>query len=392
MSDLGSDTMRAVMWEGKVREVAVRTVPKPKLRAANDAIVRVTSAGICGSDLHTYRGYFGSANPPWQIGHEAVGIVVEIGGAVTTRKVGDRVIVSFDPDNGHVELKPPTLEDTDIYGFGPDFGDLGGCQAEYIRVPEADGTLIPIPYYPSHEYDYLCAADIFGTGWLALDLADFQPGDSVAIFGAGPVGLQCAHSAFLRGASKVYVVDHNQTRLDKAKSIGAIPINFAHSDPTVQIMKLEPDGVNRSCDCVGQECLNIDLKPQQNTVIRWATRVTAAGGGIGVIGLYLAQPSAPGRPLGSDIAPTIEFPMTEFWSKLLSIKSGFVQPLELAPKLLALIMSGRARPGFVVSSVIGIEEAAEAYRAFDEGKETKVVIKFPWQDEVEGAANGLREL
>ena len=159
--------------------------------------------------------------------------------------------------------------------------------AEYVRVPFADKSCVPLPAGYSNELDFLFLSDIWATGWTCLDFAGFQAGDTVAVFGAGPVGLLCAYSALMRGTSKVYSIDHVSQRLEKAASIGAIPINFRHSDPVDQIMKLEPGGVNRSCDCCGYECVNGDLKPQQD-IIRNAVRVTASHGGIGVIGAYIA--------------------------------------------------------------------------------------------------------
>lgn len=259
--------------------------------------------------------------------------------------------------------------------------------AEYLRVPQADQSLIPIEYYPSRELHYLFISDIWATAWGALDYSGFQPGETVAVFGAGPVGLLCAYSAILRGAAKVYIVDYIQSRLDKGKSIGAIPINFTHGNAAKQILEREPEGVNRSCDCCGYECLNEKLEMQQNALLNDAIHVTSSGGGIGVIGAYMAQDKAPGRPEADKIAPTIDFPITEFWTKGLTMRGGIVDPKLLAPRLVELVKSGRAKPGFIVSSVIGIEEAEEGYRKFDE-KETKVVIRFPWmRDDVNGAVD-----
>lgn len=135
--------MRAVVWEGKPYEMAVRSVPKPRMEMPEDAIVRVTTAAICGSDLHTYHGVLGSSEPPWVQGHEAIGIIVEVGPATETFKVGDRVIVICIPDSGHFVAEPVPLPGMyTIYGFGKQFGGLGGCQAEYVRVPFADDSLV----------------------------------------------------------------------------------------------------------------------------------------------------------------------------------------------------------------------------------------------------------
>ncbi|KAF2475863.1 alcohol dehydrogenase GroES-like domain-containing protein [Lindgomyces ingoldianus] len=369
-------TMRAVIWEGNPFQVSVQSVPKPTVQAPDDAIIRVTTAAICGSDLHTYRGILGSTNPPWPLGHEAIGFVTEIGSAVQFVKVGDRVIVPDSPDDGHLNVDP-SIASVISFGFGSEFGNLGGCQAEYVRVPFADQTLIPIPHSPARELDYLLISDIWATAWGCLDFANMQPGDTVAVFGAGPVGLLCAYSALLRGATKVYSIDYVQSRLDKAASIGAIPINFTHSNAAQQILELEPNGVDKSCDCCGYECVNENLEPQENAILRDAISVTAVGGRIGIVGLYTAQTKAPGRPNAGRIAPTIDFPATEFFFKGLTMQAGVVDPKPIAPKLVELIKSGRGRPGFVVSKDIGIEAAPEWYRKFEQKLETKVVIRFP---------------
>lgn len=257
---------------------------------------------------------------------------------------------------------------------------------------QADTTLIKIPHYPSRELDYLMIGDIWSTAWTCLDLAGFRAGETVAVFGAGPVGLLCAYSALFRGASRVYVVDHVQARLNKAKELGAIPINFTKGNAAQQMLKLEPNGVDRSCDCCGYDCVNEKLEPQQNAIIHNAVAVTTRGGGIGIVGVYVAQDKAPGRPLAGGIPPTLDFPMTEFFTKCLSIKTGLVNPMALAPQLVELVKSGRARPGSIVSSIISLDEVQEGYRRFNKQLETKVVIRLPWEDDewkVDGAATVL---
>ena len=235
-------------------------------------------------------------------------------------------------------------------------------------------------------------SDIWGTAWTCLDLSGFRAGETVAVFSAGPVGLLCAYTALFRGAARVYVVDHVQARLTKAKEIGAIPINFTKGNAAQQILKLEPNGVDRSCDCCGYECVNEKLEPQQNAIINNAVTATTRGGGIGLVGSYLTQDKAPGRPEAGKIPPTLDFPMTEFWSKSLTIKAGIVNPQVLAPQLVELVKSGRAKPGCITSNVIGIEEVPEGYRRFNNHLETKVVIRFPWEDDewrVDGAETVL---
>lgn len=253
--------------------------------------------------------------------------------------------------------------------------------AEYIRVPQADVSLIPIPHSPSRELDYLMISDIWGTAWTVLDASGFRPGETVAVFGAGPVGLLAAYTALFRGASRVYVVDHVKERLAKAKEIGAIPINFTKGNAAKQILKLEPEGVDRSCECCGIECLNERLEHQPNAIINDMVDVTTSGGGLGIVGIYLAQDNAPGRPNAENFKPTLDFPISTFFLKFLSMKMALVDPQALAPQLVELVKSGRAHPGCIVSSVIGIEEIAEGYKRFDKHIETKVAIRLPWQDD-----------
>jgi threonine dehydrogenase-like Zn-dependent dehydrogenase len=218
-------------------------------------------------------------------------------------------------------------------------------------------------------------SDIFATGWAALDFAGLQSGDSVAIFGAGPVGLLAAHSAMLRGASRIYIVDHVAERLAQASKIGAIPVNFLQYDPVADILRQEPDGVDRAVDCVGMEALGTDLEIDESIIIKQMVAITRNGGGIGVVGAYMAQPSSPGAPKGDEISPNIEFPMTVFFNKGLTIRAGPVDPRLYAPVLLELIRSGKARPGFVFTTSVTMDQAPEYYERFHSRTEGKVIIR-----------------
>ncbi|KAI3534591.1 alcohol dehydrogenase GroES-like domain-containing protein [Colletotrichum abscissum] len=374
-------TMRAVVYHGTPFEMMVQDVAKPATLKETDVVVRVTTAAVCGSDLHIYRGYMGGA-VPWAMGHEAVGYISEIGDAVSSFAVGDYVIIPDTVSEDHLEMDPRSKE---YFGFGNSemgLGGLQGCAAEYARVPFAEANLIPIPLThdtanSTIERDYLTVSDIFATGWAGIDYTGFEPGDSVAVFGAGPVGLLSAYSAILRGASKVYVVDHVKERLALAASIGAIPINFADEDPVAQILAREPDGVMRTVDCVGMEALNSSLQMDESTITQQMIDVAHFKGGMGQLGVYSSQDDSPGAPYGSDISPTIPFPVSSFFAKGLSFRTGAVDPKPYAPQLIDLINSGKAHPSFVISAVIGIEDAPEYYKRFNEKKETKVAIRFP---------------
>jgi threonine dehydrogenase-like Zn-dependent dehydrogenase len=221
--------------------------------------------------------------------------------------------------------------------------------AEYARIPFADNSLIPVPVNASTSestlIDYLFVSDIFSTAWSGVTWSGFTPGDSVAVFGAGPVGLLAAYSAVIRGASRVYSVDHVQDRLDLAASIGAIPINYRNSSAVDQIMQREPGGVRRSVECVGFEA------------------ETADGGGMGIVGLF------------NDTLN--DFSIGTAYTKQIAINGGIVLPLQgVASELVPLITSGRAHPSFIVSSIIDIEDAPEYYARFSRREETKVVIRL----------------
>ncbi|KAK2025184.1 alcohol dehydrogenase GroES-like domain-containing protein [Colletotrichum zoysiae] len=386
-------TMRAVFWEGKPFEVAVKAdVPVPRIKDPEDAIVRITTSAICGTDLHIYHGIMSSNEVPYPIGHEAIGIVEEIGDAVDNLKVGDRVAIWNTDEDGDIDTDNEIAPAFDGFGFGKDFGNLGGLQSEYARVPFADNTLIKVPKKLSDK-EWLFLSDIFPTAWEGLNWSGFQPGDSVAVFGAGPVGLLCAYSAIIRGASVVYVVDHVPQRLAKAAGIGAVPINFTKgASGSEQILALQPEGVNRCVDCCGIECLNAELKPQEDFIIREAIAVTSVGGGIGVPGVYWAQKSSPGAPNGSKINPNISFPITDFWFKSLTIRGGIVQGRNTFAALVRLVENGQARPGFIVTAEFDLDDAPKAYKRFDEKREVKVLFRgagkegrddYDWGDEKE---------
>ncbi len=236
--------MKAVVYKGK-EKVAVEEVPNPKLEAPDDAVVRITTAAICGSDLHMYEER-SSAEPGIVFGHENLGIVEEVGPAVRSIQKGDRVVLPFNVACGfcfncqrgytNACLTANPQGTTAGYGYAG-MGPYRGGQAEYLRVPFADFNCLKLPGNEEDELedDFVLLADIFPTAWHAAELAHVQAGDTVAVFGAGPVGLLSAYSSLLRGASEVYVVDRAPERLRKAESVGAVPIDFTKGDPSEQI-------------------------------------------------------------------------------------------------------------------------------------------------------------
>ena len=234
--------MKAVVYKGPF-EVAVENVPDPALQHPNDVIVRITSSCICGSDLHMYEGRT-AAQPGIVFGHENMGVVQEVGTAVRTLSAGDRVVMPFNVACGFCKncqrgftgfcttVNPGFAGGA--YGYVA-MGPWVGGQAEYLQVPFADFNCLPLPAGSEHEADFSLLADIFPTGYHGAALADVSPGESVAVFGAGPVGLMAVYSCVIRGAAEIYSIDHVQERLDKAAEVGAIPINFDQGDPVQQI-------------------------------------------------------------------------------------------------------------------------------------------------------------
>ena len=244
-------------------------------------------------------------------------------------------------------------------------------------------SLIPIPLdnqtgNATKELDYLMISDVFTTGWQALTYSGFEPGDTVAIFGAGPVGLMAAYSALLRGASRVYSVDQVPDRLALADSIGAVPIQFNASDPVQQILAQEPNGVTRALDCVGFESVNSTGQRDDGIVPRQLLSVVAQQGGIAIAGVYTGgQNNTRGAANAATVPAEVPISIFELWSKAVSVGSGIVLPLEHAHSLVDLVANDRASPSFVVSSIIDIEQAPEYYRRYSDHLEHKVVIRFP---------------
>ncbi|HXM55017.1 MAG TPA: glutathione-independent formaldehyde dehydrogenase, partial [Candidatus Dormibacteraeota bacterium] len=255
--------MRAVVYKEPFR-VAVENVPEPTIQHPNDVLVRVTSTCICGSDLHMYEGRT-AAQPGIVFGHENLGIVHEVGSAVTSIRQGDRVVMPFNVACGFCKncqagytgfcltVNPGFAGGA--YGYVA-MGPYTGGQAEYVRVPFADFNCLPLPAGGEQEADFALLADIFPTGYHGCELADVRPGETVVVYGAGPVGLMAAYSAMLRGASKTFVVDRVAERLGKAREIGCIPINFDEGDPAQQIKEqTNGEGTDKGVDAVGYQAV-----------------------------------------------------------------------------------------------------------------------------------------
>ncbi|KAF5548344.1 alcohol dehydrogenase like domain-containing protein [Fusarium phyllophilum] len=301
-------TMRALLLTG-LYNVTVQDVAVPKLVSPTEAIVKLTTSGICGSDLYAYRG-FSTDQDPYVLGHECIGYVVQTGSGVSGLSIGDYVVIPDNFHHGQLEMQPTFPVS---YGGGVQSLGVSGLQAEYAIVNAADANLFRLPIHrnetnESLEQSYLMTGDIFSTGWTAITCA------------------------LLRGASRVYTVDHVQERLDVAKSIGAVPINFAKSDPVAEIQKLKPAGVERAVDCVGLEALNSSLSFEPSIIIRQMVNVTGFEGGLGQIGVHAYTPGTQAALGHPQLSADITFPATSFWTKLLRLQAGIVQPYRIAPQ------------------------------------------------------------
>ncbi|KAG6826644.1 hypothetical protein H0H92_014989, partial [Tricholoma furcatifolium] len=283
-----------------------------------------------------------------------------------------RVRFSFDSVHG-----PFTRALDSAYGYVA-MGPYPGGQAEYVRVPFADFNALKLPPGKEHEQDFALLADIFPTG--------FKSGESIAVFGAGPVGLMAAYSAILRGASEVYVVDRVPERLAKAKDIGCIPIDFSKGDPAEQIIKLRGgnevdrgvDGESFECHepaTVGYQATAADGRTEQpNIVLEGLIKVVRPTGGIGVPGLYV--PKDPGAHDSAAAKGYISFPFGKLFEKGLSIGTGQCNVKAYNRYLRDLIIAGKAKPSFVVSHNLSLDDAADAYQKFDKRIDgyTKVLL------------------
>ena len=377
--------MKAVVYKG-TRQVAVEEVPDAKIETPIDAVVRITTTNICGSDLHMYEGRAGVEEGK-VLGHENMGIVEEVGPGVDRVKVGDRVSVPFNIACGSCRsctqgwtsfcerTNPVDGMQGAAYGYA-NMGPYDGGQAEFLRIPYADFNLLELPAGEEHENDFTMLSDIFPTGWHGVELADFQPGDRVAVFGAGPVGLMAAHSARIRGASEVFVVDQHPDRLALARQIDCTPIDFSTGDPVQQIMDATGGrGTDCGVEAVGWQAHDSDGDEHPELVLDNLVQVVKAHGGIGVVGVYIPQDEeAPNLLAGEG---RVAFDYGTFFTKGQRMGTGQAPVKRYNRQLRDLIISGRATPGFIVSHELGLDAAAEGYQKFDQRLEgwTKVLLK-----------------
>ena len=381
--------MRAVVYKGPF-EVAVENVPDPEIKHPNDVIVKITSSCICGSDLHMYEGRT-AAQPGIVFGHENLGIIQETGPAVRTLKQGDRVVMPFNVACGFCKncqrgftgfcntVNPGFAGGA--YGYVA-MGPWVGGQAEYLQVPFADFNCLPLPAGTEWESDFAMLADIFPTGYHGAELADVSPGESVAVFGAGPVGLMAAYSCMIRGAAEVYVIDHVIERLQKAEEIGAIPIDFDNGDPVEQIKdRRGGQGVDKGIDAVGYQAVTAgssavggEQDEAPNIVLNQVIDVVNPTGALGIPGLYV--PTDPGGVDENSKRGALSINFGRLFEKGLRLGTGQCNVKSYNSYLRDMIISGRAAPSFVVSHTVSLDEAPAAYRKFDQRIDgyTKVIL------------------
>jgi glutathione-independent formaldehyde dehydrogenase len=363
--------MKAVVFHGPY-EVSVDEVEKPRIEAPQDVILRVTTTCICGSDLHMYEGRT-AAQSGLVFGHENLGIIEEVGNGVTSLKPGQRVVIPFNVACGFCRNcragKTAFCETVNpgfaggAYGYVA-MGPYPGGQAEYLRVPFADFNCVPLPPGEEHETDFALLADIFSTGYHATELAGVRPGETVAVYGAGPVGLMAAYSSLLKGASRVFVVDRVDSRLELVKQMGATPINFMEDQPAQQIKDALKDvGTDRGIDAVGYQATVPEGEEQPALVLNELVDTVRPTGSIGTVGLYV--PTDPGAPNQDAAKGFLLFNVGKFFEKGLRMGTGQCDAKRYAHQLRDMIIAGRAKPSFVVSQELPLRDAPDAYARFD---------------------------
>ena len=384
--------MEAVVWRGN-RTVDIETVEDAGLEAPTDALLRLTSTAICGTDLHIYEGRMGEVNG-MVIGHEPLGVVEEVGSAVVSIRKGDRVVVPthiccgfcYNCVRGYSASCLTTNPGSAGAAYGyPGMGPYRGAQTQWLRVPFADANCLRLPGEPGDqwEHDFVLLADAFPTGYHANELAQVSKGDSVAIFGAGAIGLLAAYCALhLRGATEVYVVDYIPERLDMAGKLGAVPVDFREGDPVEQILEHRSrmrkragatgrggevmGGVNCGIDAIGFQARDradpAREKPDQ--VIHDLARLINPNGRLSIIGVFLPNDA---KPVGEiERRGDLTVPWQTLFRKGITVGMGRDHDERYNTQLRDLIIAGRARPSQIVTHRLPLREAPDAFRRFDQ--------------------------
>jgi threonine dehydrogenase-like Zn-dependent dehydrogenase len=388
--------MRATVWSGR-NTVQVENVPDPKILNRRDAIVRITSTAICGSDLHLFDGYVPTMEKGDILGHEFMGEVVETGPDVANLQVGDRVVVPFPIACGSCDAcrnglfsicensnpNAPIAEKLwghspcGIFGYSHALGGFAGGQAEYARVPFADVGPIKIEDDLPDE-SVLFLSDIFPTGYMGAEMCEPKPGDVIAVWGAGPVGLFAIASALLLGAERVIAIDRFDYRLDKAREAGAETIDYEQTNVLEALREMTGGrGPDACIDAVGMESHHdflplhaydrvkqaARLETDRPHALREAILACRNGGIVSVIGVY-----------GGVID---KFPVGAWMNRSLTLKAGQCHVHRYLRPLLERIRNGEIDPSFVISHELPLEQAPRGYEMFKHKQDncTKVVLK-----------------
>jgi threonine dehydrogenase-like Zn-dependent dehydrogenase len=365
--------MLAMEYRGPYK-VRAAEKERPTIEHPNDAIIRVTLAAICGSDLHLYHGMMPDTRVGMTFGHEFIGVVDEVGPSVQNLKPGDRVMVPFNIYCGSCyfctrglyslchNVNPNATAVGGIYGYSHTCGGYDGGQAEYVRVPFADVGPSIIPEWLSSE-DALLMTDALATGYFGAQLGDITEGDTVIVFGAGPVGLFAAKSAWLMGAGRVIVIDHLEYRLEKAREFAfAETYNFGEYDDIVVEMKKTTEflGADVVIDAVGAEAdgnllqhitaAKLKLQGGSPIALNWAIDSVRKGGTVSVVGAYGPMFSA------------VKF--GDALNKGLTLRMNQTPAKRQWPRLLEHIKNGHLRPSEIITHRIPLEHIAEGYHLF----------------------------
>jgi S-(hydroxymethyl)glutathione dehydrogenase/alcohol dehydrogenase len=364
--------MRAMDYRGP-RRVRIEDKPMPTLQHPRDAIVRVTRSCICGSDLHLYHGMVPDTRVGMTFGHEFCGVVEEVGSAVENLKPGDHVLVPFNIACGQChfckqglfgnchESNAQATAVGGIFGYSHTAGGYDGGQAEYVRVPYADfgPTLIPDWMDPD---DAVLLTDVVPTGYQAAEMGGIQKGDTVVVFGAGPVGLMAARSAWLFGARRVIVIDHVEYRLNFARTYCPAEVyDFREiGDPVVFLKKVTDIGPDVCIDAVGADASGnawhslfgkkLKLEAGNAVPLHWAINSVKKGGVVSIVGVY--------GPTGNMV------PMGNVVNKGITIRANQASVKRLLPRLIEHVQAGRIDPKAMITHRIPLEDVAEAYHLF----------------------------
>ncbi|MCU1570618.1 MAG: glutathione-dependent formaldehyde dehydrogenase [Naasia sp.] len=365
--------MKAMVYRGPYK-VRVEEKPMPKIEHPNDAIVRVSLAAICGSDLHLYHGLMTDLRIGHTFGHEFIGVVEEVGSSVRNLKRGDKVMVPFNIYCGSCFFCARGLYSNchnvnanatavgGIYGYSHTAGGYDGAQAEYVRVPFADVGPSVIPDWLADE-DALMLTDAYSTGYFGAQLGDIVQGDTVVVFGAGPVGLAAAQSSWLMGAGRVLVVDHLDYRLEKARTMAhAETLNFVEYDDIVVELKKQTDyiGADVAIDAVGAEAdgnllqhitgSKLKLQGGSPIALNWAIDSVRKGGTVSVMGAY------------GPIFSAVKF--GDAVNKGLTLRMNQAPVKRQWPRLFEHIQNGYIKPSDMITHRIPLEHIAEGYHMF----------------------------